>query len=140
MGLIAKTLAALCLYLMMDFSVATNHDVTNKMYKRSDKEDKAIVHKQIVLPSQVFHFEGTKGELNELEEFLAFMQRADEMFEWSEEDADDNFDEEGLIDTSKKVNDNHYKEIEEAGSELKDNSRSDYGMLFDTVEEDMVAY
>ena len=62
------------------------------------------------------------------------------MFEWSEEDADDNFDEEGLIDTSKKLNDNHYKEIEEAGSELKDNSRSDYGMLFDTVEEDMVAY
>ena len=88
----------------------------------------------------MFHFEGTKGELNELEEFLAFMQRADEMFEWSEEDADDNFDEEGLIDTSKKVNDNHYKEIEEAGSELKDNSRLDYGMLFDTVEEDMVAY
>ena len=73
MGLIAKTLAALCLSLMTDLLVATNHDVTNKMYKRSDENDKAIVHKQIVLPSQVFHFEGTKGELSELEEFLAFM-------------------------------------------------------------------
>ena len=62
------------------------------------------------------------------------------MFEWSEEDVGDDFDEERLIDTPKKVDDNHYKEIEEAGSELKDNSRSDYGMLFDTVEEDMVAY
>ena len=73
MGLIAKILAALCLSMLMDLSSATNHDVTNKMYKRTDEDEKAIVHKQIVLPSQVFHFEGTKGELNELEEFLAFM-------------------------------------------------------------------
>ena len=47
------------------------------------------------------------------------------MFEWSEEEADDNFNQEHVIDTTKKVNSNHTKKIEEAGSELKDNRRSD---------------
>ena len=44
------------------------------------------MHKQISIPSQTFHFEGTTDELAELEEFLTFMQQADDLFQWEESD------------------------------------------------------
>ena len=66
------------------------------------------MHKQIVLPSQVFHFEGTKSELTELEEFLEFMTKADDMFEWAEEEADEDLEKE----LHKEVNTTTTKNIE----------------------------
>ena len=94
------------------------------------------MHKQIVLPSQVFHFEGTKSELTELEEFLEFMTKADDMFEWAEEEADEDLEKElhkevKTVNTTSTTNDN--KTAVDPFLELSI-------MAQEAVEEDLVAY
>ena len=90
------------------------------------------MHKQIVLPSQVFHFEGTKSELTELEEFLEFMTKADDMFEWAEEETDEDLEKE----LHKEVNTTTTKNIETVINQELEFSV----MAQEAVEEDLVAY
>ena len=65
-----------------------------------------------MLPSQVFHFEGTKSELTELEEFLEFMTKADDMFEWAEEEPDEDLEEELHKEINTKLTNNNQPVID----------------------------